>query len=365
MNKMRLAKPYIAFEEVESEFRTVFESGIFTRGENVEAFRRDIAQYSGAKHVFLMTSATTALWMCLKLLGIKTGDEVIVSDFSFPATANVVEDLGALPIFVDVDLETYNMLPGELESKITPRTRAVIFVDALGNPTGITRIKEICDKYKVPLIEDAACAFGSSENARRCGSIADLTCYSFHPRKLISTGEGGAIATSRRDWADWLEVKLFHGAKGMKGMALDFIDYGYNFRLPELQAIMGRVQLAKIEQIVEERNHIRDRYIEHLAPMGFVPQAVGAGVRYNVQSLVFTIPDGCNRDQLICGLREVDIETTIGTYALSSGSYYFRKYANPQKNASRLEKTTITFPCFAGVDVSMVADQVKRVRRLS
>ncbi|TAJ76994.1 MAG: DegT/DnrJ/EryC1/StrS family aminotransferase [Gallionellaceae bacterium] len=359
MNDIRLMKPYITFEEVESEFRGVFDSGIFTRGQHVEAFRRQIAEYTGAKHAFLMTSATTALWTSLKLLGVGAGDEVIVSDFSFPASANVVEDLGAIPVFADVDLDTFNMLPSELEKKITPRTKAVIFVDALGNPTGITEIKAICEKYHLPLIEDAACAIGSSENDRRCGSIADLTCFSFHPRKLLSTGEGGAITTSRDDWAEWLEVKLFHGAKGMKGMALDFVDYGYNFRLPELQAIMGRKQLAKIEDIVDERNRIRSAYIAQLEPLGFVPQQLGKNVRYNVQSLVFKVPEGCDRDGLILGLRKAGVESTIGTYALSSGTYYMGKYANPQKNAAKLAQTTITLPCFKEVDVDRVVSSIR------
>jgi perosamine synthetase len=359
MKNIRLAKPYITFEEVESEFRDVFESGIFTRGHHVEAFRQEIAGFTGAKHVFLMTSATTALWTCLRLLQIRAGDEVIVSDFSFPATANVVEDLGATPVFADVDLNTFNMLPSELERCISPRTKAVIFVDALGNPSGVTNIKKICEKYQIPLIEDAACAMGSSESGRRCGSIADLTCYSFHPRKLISTGEGGAITTDRSDWAEWLEVKLFHGAKGMKGAAMDFVDFGYNFRLPELQAIMGRRQLSKIEAIVEQRNHIRDAYITQLRPMGFVPQQVGSDVRYNVQSLVFKVPGGCDRDGLIFGLRKLGVETTIGTYALSKGTYYAKKYADPQQNSIVLEQTTITFPCFDNVNVNEVVDSVR------
>lgn len=363
MSNIRLAKPYITFDEVEKEFRDVFESGTFTRGQHVEAFRRQIAEYTGAKHAFLMTSATTALWTCLKLLGVGVGDEVIVSDFSFPASANVVEDLGAIPVFADVDLDTFNMLPAELEKKISARTKAVIFVDALGNPTGVTEIKAICEKHGIPLIEDAACAIGSSENGRRCGAIADLTCYSFHPRKLISTGEGGAITTNRDDWAEWLDVKLFHGAKGMKGMALDFVDFGYNFRLPELQAIMGRMQLAKIEQIVDERTSIRAAYIAQLEPLGFVPQLVGNGVRYNVQSLVFKVPQGCDRDALILGLRKAEVESTIGTYALSGGSYYKNKYACPQKNSTKLEQTTITLPCFEGVDIARVVSSIARLLR--
>ena len=132
---IRLIKPYITFDEVKDEFQKIFASGWFTKGKYVDQFRKAIRDYTGAKYSFLTTSATTALSVCLKVLDIKSGDEVIVSDFSFPATANVVEDLGAIPIFSDVDLNTFNMQPNELEKKITNKTKAVIFVDAFGNPS--------------------------------------------------------------------------------------------------------------------------------------------------------------------------------------------------------------------------------------
>jgi dTDP-4-amino-4,6-dideoxygalactose transaminase len=358
MSAIRLIKPYLSFDEVEADFREVFESGIFTRGRQVEAFRQDLAAYTGARHAFLATSATTALWVCLKMLGIGPGDEVIVSDFSFPASANVVEDLGAVPVFADVHPGTYNMRPEVLEALIGPKTRAVMFVDALGNPSGLTEIQRICRARGIPLIEDAACAIGSSEHGVRCGAIADLTCFSFHPRKLICTGEGGAITTNHDGWADWLTVKLAHGAGGARGIALDFTDFGYNFRLPELQAVMGRKQLARLDAIVAERNATRNEYIAHLAPLGFAVQAVPPGVVHNVQSLVFRVPDGCDRDRLVARLRP-DVETTLGTYAMSGGAYFRSKYGRVQPISSELEARTITFPCFAGVDVAAVADAVR------
>lgn len=367
MSPIRLMKPYVSFDEVEKDFREVFESGIFTRGRHVEAFRNEISRFTGARHAFLTTSATTALWICLKLLKVGQGDEVIVSDFSFPATANVVEDLGARPIFADVSLETFNMHPDALLSLIGPRTKAVIFVDALGNPTGLTEIQEICRHHKIPLIEDAACAIGSAEKGLRCGSIADLTCFSFHPRKLISTGEGGAIVTGNDEWAEWLDIKLAHGAKGMKGVALDFIDYGYNFRLSELQAIMGLRQLVKIEALVDERNDVRNAYIGSLQERGFVPQKIGEGVRFNVQSLAFKVPEGCNRDSLISGLKQRGIESTIGTYSLSGTTYFSEKYAAWNPNSKFLEERAITLPCYASVDHRYVADaicQVLEVQRI-
>lgn len=359
MTPIRLMKPYISFDEVEADFREVFASGMFTRGEHVEAFRKELAAFTGAKHVHMATSATTALWVCLKMLQIGPGDEVIVSDFSFPATANVVEDVGATPIFADVSRDTFNMLPETLEALLTPKTKAVIFVDALGNPSGLHAISALCRSKGIPLIEDAACAIGSSEAGRHCGSIADLTCLSFHPRKLISTGEGGAITTDNEEWAKWLDTKLAHGAHGMKGVALDFVDFGYNFRLPELQAVMGRKQLAKIEAIVNERNRVRDAYRTLLEPMGFVVQKVSADVRHNVQSMVFTVPSGCNRNDLIAALKVRGVESTIGTYAMSATTYYASKYKVDNPNSHWLEANTITLPCYAGVDTKLVSDSVR------
>ncbi|NKE68714.1 DegT/DnrJ/EryC1/StrS family aminotransferase [Ramlibacter sp. RBP-2] len=361
MSNIRLMKPYISFDDVELEFRSIFNSGMFTRGPYVERFQRELAAFTGAKHAFLATSATTALWACLKLLGIGAGDEVVVSDFSFPASANVVEDLGAMPVFGDVSLTTYNLTAATLEGLITPRTKAVIFVDALGNPTGISEITALCRARGIPLIEDAACAIGSSENGKRVGGIADLSCFSFHPRKLISTGEGGAITTDRSEWAEWLRVKLAHGAKGMRGPGLDFPEFGYNFRLPDLQAVMGSKQLARLDTVIDERNATRERYIELLRPLGFIVQEIGPGVRYNVQSMVFTVPEGVARDSLITKLKDSGVETTLGTYCLSNSTYYAKKYGQVNPVARALEANTITLPMYSGVDVDDVVDRIRRV----
>lgn len=355
---IKLIKPYISFEEVQNEFKEVFDSGWFTKGKFVEEFMEEIKNYTGAKHCYLTTSATTALNMALKALDIKAGDEVIVSDFSFPATANVVEDLGSITIFADVDLDTFNMLPQQLESKITSKTKAVIFVDALGNPSGIHEIKKICEKYNLPLIEDGACAIGSSEIKVQCGNIADITCFSFHPRKLLTTGEGGAITFNNDRFVDFFEIKLNHGAKVSDGK-FDFIDYGYNYRVPELQCVMGIKQLKKLDEIVKSRNIIRNQYIQALEPLGFKVQQISGDVVYNVQSLVFKVPENINRDELIKYLKQQNIESTIGTYCLSGGTYYTKKYNDVQPNSKYLEVNTITLPCYDGVDVEYISQKIK------
>lgn len=357
---IKLIKPYITFDEVQAEFRDVFESGWFTKGKYVEEFRNEIKSYTGAKHAYLATSATTALTMCLKILNIGPGDEVIVSDFSFPATANVVEDVGAKTVFADVDKTTFNMIPEELERKITKNTKAVIFVDALGNPSGIHKIKEICLKHKIPLIEDAACAIGSSENGVLCGNIADLTCFSFHPRKLLTTGEGGAITTNDPAFAKMLDVKLNHGSVVVDGK-FDFVDVGFNYRLPELQAVMGLKQLRKLDQIVKERNTVKNLYVDLLAPIGFKPQTITSSVVHNIQSLVFVVPDRVDRDTLIVKLKSEGIEAVLGTYCMSGCTYYKNKYNEVQPNSKFLNDNTITLPCYDGVDVKFVCEKIKNI----
>lgn len=360
---IKLIKPYISFDEVKKEFEDIFESGWFTKGKYVEQFRDEITSYTDANYAYLTTSATTALTIALKVLQIKEGDEVIVSDFSFPATANVVEDIGAVPIFADVSLETFNMLPGDLENKITKKTKAVIFVDALGNPSGIHEIKKICTKYNIPLIEDGACAIGSSEYAIKCGNIADLTCFSFHPRKLLTTGEGGAITFNDDKYVDFIERKLNHGAVVNDGK-FDFVDYGYNYRLPELQCVMGIKQFQKLDSIVKSRNAIREEYIEGLTVLGFKAQDVSKAVVYNVQSLVFMVPQDVDRDSLVKFLKENGVETTIGTYCLSGTTYYKNKYSKVQLNSKYLEDNTITFPCYEGVDVDFIVDKINKYSRM-
>lgn len=355
---VRLIKPYIDFQEVEKDFQKIFASGMLTKGEYVQGFREELMDYTKAKYCFLTTSATTALTIALKTVNVQPGDEVIVSDFSFPATANVVEDLGAKPVFADVDKETFNMRPNELRKKISNKTKAVIFVDALGNPSGLLEIKEICEQYEIPLIEDGACAIGSEISGKKIGNVADLTCFSFHPRKMITTGEGGAILTNQSKYADFLDVKLNHGAT-FSNERLDFVTYGYNYRLPELQAAMGIVQLKKLDEIVEHRINMKNRYIEKLTPLGFTPQKFDDNVVHNVQSIVFIVPKEIDRDDLIEYLRKNNIETTIGTYCLSNTTYYREKYNDIQPVAKFLEENTITLPCYDGVPVEEVCEVIR------
>ena len=357
--RIKLIKPYISYDEVAIDLKEIFDSGQLTKGQHVDKFVAGLQDYAKVDHAFLTTSATTALTMSLKAIGVKEGDRVAVSDFSWPATCNVVEDLGATPVFIDVDKHTYNMCPLDLEKKLDSSFAGVIVVDALGNPSGVGRIKEICKSHGIPLIQDSACAIGSSVDGVMVGAIADLTCYSFHPRKLLTTGEGGAILTNNNKYADWLTIKLAAGASGVKGRGLNFVDYGYNYRLSEIQALMGWIQLLKLDEITAERNVIANEYAAALEPLGFSRQKVDVDVHHNIQSLIFTVPSGVLRDALIDHLASQNIESTLGTYCLSATTYYLDKYKDLQNNSLWLESNTITLPCYNGVDVSRVVDAIR------
>jgi len=358
-DRIKLIKPYISFTEVSDELEDIFNSGQLTKGPHVAKFIQSLTEYTGAKHAFPMTSATTALTMCLKTIGVKAGDKIAVSDFSFPATANVVEDLDAIPIFIDVDKTSYNMSVDDLRSKMDKDIKAVIFVDALGNPTGINNIKAVCNEFNIPLIEDAACAIGSSVDGVKVGNIADLSCFSFHPRKLLTTGEGGAVLTNNDTYAKWFEVKLNHGASGLRGKVFDFVDFGYNYRMSEIQALMGWKQIAKLDGITQRRKAIADKYANALEPLGMKRQEVADGVYHNIQSLIFTVPEAVSRDDLIDHLAKHNIESTLGTYCLSGTTFYTNKYDTVQPNSYWLENNTITLPCYDGVDVSRVVETIK------
>jgi dTDP-4-amino-4,6-dideoxygalactose transaminase len=357
---IRLIKPYISFDEVEAEFREIFDSGYFTLGKWSRLFPERLRAYTGARHAFNATSATTALSACLDALGVGGGDEVVVSDFSFPATVNVVEACGARPVFADVSLETYNAAPDVVGSRITEKTRAVIFVLALGNPDGLDAGRDVCRARGVPLIVDAACGLGSRIGGVPVGAVGDMTCFSFHPRKLLTAGEGGAITTDDDRIAEMLRVRLAHGAEATDG-GTEFVTYGYNYRLPELQCVMLVKQLERLDGIVARRIAQQEAYRRLLEPHGWTAQRHAENVLHNMQSVVFTVPDGADRDALIPALRERGVETTLGTYCQSACRYYREKYDDVQPNALRLQRATLTLPCHDGVDAEAVAEIIRDV----
>ena len=239
-----VARPFIGREE-EAAVLEVLRSGWVSQGPRVAEFERQFAQYVGAAHAIAVSSCTTGLHLALVAAGVKAGDEVLCPSLSFIATANSIQYAGAMPVFVDVDPATYNMDPARIESAITPRTKAILIVHQIGLPAAIAEISEIASRYGLAVIEDAACAIGSEYQGQRIGQPHTLmACFSFHPRKILTTGEGGMVTTSDEGIADRIR-KLRQHAMSVSDLARhsssqivteSYPEVGYNYRMTDMQA---------------------------------------------------------------------------------------------------------------------------------
>lgn len=346
---IKIIVPEIKFRDAAKIIKEVIDSGILTKGPKVKQFEEAIAFFVGCKHSFATTSATTALHLALTALGIKRGDEVLVADFTFPATANVVVQAGAKPILVDIDLDTFNINLEDLEKKITKKTKAIMPVDAFGCPVDMKRILRIAKKYKLKIIEDAACALGAEYYKRKCGALADVACFSFHPRKSITTGEGGMIVANSTALAQKIELLRNHGGEVSKSVPyFIFKEAGFNYRMSELQAALGVVQMKRIEQIIAKRREIAAIYNKKLASFDFLqtPKDPSYG-KSNFQSYVVLLDRKINRNKVIKRMKERGIETTIGTYALHNQPFFIKSYgykAGGLPNSFRAFRQALTLP---------------------
>ena len=243
-------------------------SGWLSQGPRVQQFEAAVAAYVGAKHAVATSNCTTALHLALLAAGVGPGDEVICPSFSFIATANAVLYTGATPVFVDIDPRTYNLDPSLIEALITPRTRAIIPVDQIGLASDVPAIMAIARRYGLAVVEDAAPALGATVGAARVGNLADLTCFSFHPRKSITTGEGGMVTTDDDAAAERLRRVRSHAASTSDLMRHQsgttdveaYEELGYNYRMTDIQAAVGLVQLTRLDGILAERRRLAARY---------------------------------------------------------------------------------------------------------
>jgi len=262
-----ITKPYFSDEDARAVYKTVL-SGWVTQGPKVKEFEEKFAAYVGSKYAVAVSSCTTALHLALIVCGIKAGDEVICPSLSFIATANAIRYIGAKPVFADVDQSTFNLDPKSAEKVITAKTRAILLVHQLGMPADIDTFKNLCKKYKLILIEDAACAIGSVYQSKKIGSHSDLVCFSFHPRKVITTGDGGMITTSNRDHYQRLKLLRQHGMstddrtrhEAKKIIFEKYVELGYNYRMTDIQASLGIAQLKKLDYILKKRREIAEKY---------------------------------------------------------------------------------------------------------
>ena len=264
--------PYLG-EEEERAAQAAIRSGWVTQGPKVAQFERAVADYCGTAEAVAVSSCTTALHLALLVLEVGPGDEVICPSMSFIATANSIRYTGATPVFADVDPRTYNLDPDAVEALITRRTKAILVVHQIGLPADIDRFLALAEKYGVKIVEDAACAIGSRYKGKPIGGHTEMACFSFHPRKVITTGEGGMITTNNVDYAKRLRLLRQHGMSvpdtvrhGAKRVIIEqYVCLGYNYRMTDIQAAIGIEQMKKLDWIVRRRRELASRYTEALS----------------------------------------------------------------------------------------------------
>ena len=320
-DEIRLVVPAVGDDELR-EVAQVLASGYLTQGPMVAAFEAAVAQSVGVRHAIATTSATTALHLTLAALNVGPDDEVLVPDFTFPATANVVVQLGATPVLVDIDLATFNIDPGDLERKITNRSRVIIPVHVFGLSADMDVVNEIATRHGLAVVEDAACAIGSTYHGRSCGSLGMAAAFSFHPRKAITTGEGGMVVTDDDRLADRLRLLRTHGGHRVGGRYV-FEAAGFNYRLSDVLAALGVAQMRKLGQFVEEKRRLASLLDELLRPNpGIRLPVTPDGFGHVFQSYVVLLDEDIDRDVVIDRMRSQRIETTIGTYALHAQPFF-------------------------------------------
>ena len=314
MKKIPLIKPYIT-EEVKAKVCEVLDSGYLTEGPVTKEFEENIKNYVGCKYVLALCNCTVGLEMALRTMGIGPGDEVIVPDYTYPATADVIQIVGAKIVIVDVDRETMLIDYDAIEQAITAHTKAVIPVSLFGNPLDYDRLKIIKKNHDIFIIEDAACSMGARFRDTYVGNLANISVFSLHPRKFITTGEGGVVTTNTQKWADWmLSYKHFGMGVHNSRLATSFDRIGTNYKLSNIQAALGLIQMKHIQELLSRRREISERYYRLLAntPKISFPKVTIKGT-HSWQSCCIFVE---NRNQIMEKLKERDIETQIGTYSL-------------------------------------------------
>ena len=351
-----ITRPSLGQAEADAAAAAVL-SGWLSQGPRVAEFEQAVAAYVGAKHAVATSNCTTALHLALRAAGVQPGDEVICPSFSFIATANAIVHCGATPVFVDIDRRTYNINPGLIEAAITPRTRAIVPVDQIGLPADMTAVNEIARRHGLKVVEDAAPSLGATIGEARVGSLSDFTCFSFHPRKSITTGEGGIVTTNDDAAAAWLRSVRSHGAstsdlaRHTSGTTEieEYRELGYNYRMTDIQGAVGIVQLGRLDEILAARRRLARRYDtlfrdESRLTTPYVPD----GSAHTYQSYCVRLRTGRPRSEIMAEMAAAGIATRRGVMAIHLEPYYRAQLPTlslPETESASAE--TLLLPLFA------------------
>ncbi|WP_407360794.1 DegT/DnrJ/EryC1/StrS family aminotransferase [Microbacterium sp. LBN7] len=361
---MRLNIPLTGAPEVDA-VREVIESGYLTQGAKTAAFEEAVRGYTAARHAAAVSSATTGLHLALVALGVQPGDEVVIPGFSFPATANAVIQQGATPVFVDIDEATFNLDPALLDAAVTDRTRAIMPVHAFGLCADMDAINAVAARHELPVLEDAACALGGTYGGRHAGTLGTAGVYSFHPRKIITTAEGGMITTDDDELAKRIAVLRAHGA--VRGeLYMEFVEAGFNYRLSDVHAAIGLAQMTRIDDIVSGRRRAASELTSRVSGIeGVQVPTEPAGTAHTFQSYVVLLDDGIDRDEVIRRMRTRDIETTLGTYGMHLQPYFRERFGIPDEalpHTTRAHHQALTLPLYPQLtegDMDAIADALR------
>jgi perosamine synthetase len=304
-----IAKPLLGKEELEA-VREVFESGELVQGKKVRLFEEEFAEYIGVKHAVAVSNGTAALDLALKALNLGPKDEVVTSAFSFIASGNCALYQGAKPVFADIDPKTFNINPSDVAKKITAKTKAMIPVHLFGQPVEMKKLEEIAEEHKIALIEDAAQGHGAEYKGQKVGSIGVIGCFSFYPTKNMTTGEGGIITTNSNEVAERVRLLRDHGQSGK----YRHVVLGYNYRMTEMSAAVGSVQLKKLDAFNERRRENAKTLTERVRRIkGLTPPHVADGVKHVFNQFVVRVEKDfpMERDKLREHLKKLGVGVAV------------------------------------------------------
>jgi dTDP-4-amino-4,6-dideoxygalactose transaminase len=348
--------PWLGEEEAKAASDAVL-SGWVAQGPRVAAFERAFAERVGAEHGIAVSSCTTALHLSLVALGLGPGDEVVVPSLSFIATANAVRYVGAEPVFADVDPATGNLTTATVDAARTPRTKAVLVVHQGGVPADVHTLRAACADWDLPLVEDAACAIGSTVGGKPVGHGALIAAWSFHPRKVVTTGEGGMVTTDDAQWAARLRRLREHGMNASaaqrhasnKPVLESYLEVGYNYRMTDVQAAIGLVQLGKLDAMIVRRRELAARYDALLQSVpGLTPVHDPAHGQSNFQSYWVLLDEDfpVGRDDLLAALAEAGISARRGIMASHLEPAYEGHPCAALPVTERLSRDSLILPLF-------------------